>query len=266
MNRKEELEAAIRIAQEAGSLIRTYLGEDRMQARAKGERDVVTAADTASEALIATRIREVFPGDGMVAEEGTDRPAQSDRRWYVDPVDGTVNFAHGLPMWCVSMALFDGDEPVLGVIHDPTRGETFASVRGDGVRLNGQPVAASAVGRPEDAFVHLTIDFNPESLWTGLRDIQVLAPRVLRTRNIGSAALALAYVACGRFDVMVHRLAHTWDYGAGVLMVEAAGGTVTQMDGSPFTTATTALVAASTSQLQEAIRRLINDSGPAAVE
>lgn len=266
MSRSEALVTAAEIARDAGRLILTYIAGDRMEARTKGERDVVTAADTASEALISSRIREAFPGDGVVAEEGTSEPAMSGRRWYIDPLDGTVNFAHRLPIWCVSMSLFEGDQPVLAVIHDPVLGETFTAARGEGARLNGEPIATSGVSNLEDAFVHLTIDFNPESLSKGLQDIYILAPEVLRTRNIGSAALALAYVACGRFDAMVHRAAHTWDYGAGVLLIEEAGGAVTQVDGSPYTAEASAVLAGSTEPLRDAICRLISGSPAAGLE
>lgn len=266
MSYNDELEIAVDIARQAAGLILTYIGSDRMEARAKGDKDVVTAADTASEALITSHIREAFPDDGLVAEEGSSAPARSGRCWYIDPLDGTVNFAHGLPIWCVSISLFEDDQPVLGVIADPVVRETFAAGRGMGAYLNGQPIASSGVSDPDNAFVHLTIDFNPESLWVGLHDIGILAPRVLRTRNIGSAALALAYVACGRFDAMVHRMANTWDYGAGVLLVEEAGGVVTQADGSPYRTGATAVVAAATDSLREGICGLINDSPATGIE
>lgn len=260
MSHKDELEATAEIAREAGRLILTYVEGDRMQARVKGERDVVTAADTASEALISDRIREAFPGDGVVAEEGTTEPASTGRIWYIDPLDGTLNFAHRLPIWCVCLSLFEGDFPVLGVIHDPILNETFTATTGQGAFLNGHSIETSGVSRLDDAFVHLTIDFNPESLQFGLQDVHTLAPRVLRTRNIGSAALALAYVACGRFDAMVHRLAHTWDYGAGVRLVEEAGGAVTQVNGAPYTAETTEVVAAATDALREQICSLIQHS------
>lgn len=237
-----------------------------MQARAKGERDVVTAADTTSEALISSRIRELFPRDGIVAEEGSSAPCPSGRTWYVDPLDGTVNFAHRLPIWCVSLSLFENDRPVVGVIHDPVLDETFAAVRGRGAYLNGQPIATSGVSNLEDAFVHLTIDFNPDSLWAGLQDVRILAPLVLRTRNIGSAALALAYVACGRFDAMLHRAAHTWDYGAGVLLIEEAGGGVIGMDGSSYSSNTSSVVGAATDSLREGICRLVNDPAATGLE
>jgi myo-inositol-1(or 4)-monophosphatase len=262
----DEIERAVAIAQEAGGLILTYLAGDRMETREKGEKDVVTAADTASEALIKRRLQEQFPGDGVVAEEGTEEPGTTGRRWFIDPVDGTVNFAHRMPVWCVSMSLFEHDRPVLGVIYDPLREETFTAARGSGAFLNGSRVATSGVSDMGQAFVHHTIDFHQGTLQRGLQDIQILAPRVYRTRNIGSAALALAYVACGRFDAMVHRFAHTWDYGAGVLLVEEAGGAVTQFDGGPYSVETTDLVAAATGTLQAEIRTAVRDLSSSGLE
>lgn len=252
-----DLEIAAIIAEEAGDLVLSYFRSDRLDTRAKGDRDLVTRADMESERLIRDRLGAAFPEDGLVGEEGTDRESASGRHWFVDPVDGTLNYAHGLPIWCVSLSLFEGGRPVLGVIRDPLRGETFTAARGHGVRCNEAVVETSGVTRLTDALVHLTIDFNEESLRAGLEDIQVLAPRVLRTRNIGSAALALAYVAAGRLDAMLHRYAHPWDYGAGVLMVEEAGGAVTDLDVRPYTSATEALVAGATPALRSALAALL---------
>lgn len=266
MNRSTEIAQVVAVAQEAGRHILTYMEAERMQAREKGDKDVVTAADSASETLITRRIQELFPGDGVVAEEGTDEPTRSGRRWFVDPLDGTVNFAHGLPIWCVSMSLFEGDTPILGVIYDPIREETFTAARGNGAYVNGSRLTTSGVTAAANAFVHHTIDFNQRSLLLGLQDVNLLAPRVYRTRNIGSAALALAYVACGRFDAMIHRFAHPWDYGAGVLLVEEAGGTVTRVDGSRYSVEATDLVAGATGELQAEIRGIISGSAASGLE
>ena len=262
----EDLNTAIDIAVEAGGVVLSYFGTDRVDARAKGDRDVVTAADTASETLILTRLREAFPGDGVVAEEGGKEAARGRRRWYVDPLDGTLNYSRGLPVWCVSLALFDGDQPVLGVVHDPIRGETFSAEAGSGARLNGDPITTSGTTRLEDAFVHLTIDFHEASLAAGLEDMEQLAPRVLRTRNIGSAALALAYVAAGRLDGMVHRFANAWDYGAGVLLVREAGGAITEVAGAPYTVNSLAVLAAATEQLHGGLAGLLPASRSGRVE
>jgi myo-inositol-1(or 4)-monophosphatase len=261
VNLQRDLETAAEIAHEAGDLVLSYFKSDRVNVRSKGERDVVTAADTESERLIRDRLSAAFPEDGIVGEEGTDVDFAGRRRWYVDPVDGTLNYAHGLPIWCVSLTLFDGATPVLGVVRDPLRDQTFTARKGGGGRCNGKELRTSSVESAENALVHVTIDFNEASLQAGLRDIQRLAPRVLRTRNLGSAALALACVANGTLDAMVHRYAHPWDYGAGVLLVQESGGQVTEIGGGPYTVETEALIAAATPQLRAGIEALL---GPVA--
>jgi myo-inositol-1(or 4)-monophosphatase len=261
---RDELAIATAIALEAGEILTSYFRSNHMGSRAKGERDLVTLADTESEQFVRGRLQEAFPRDGIVGEEGTDDAASSARRWYVDPLDGTLNFAHGVPFWCISIALYEHDQPILGVIHDPLRGDVFTAATGGGAWLNGSPIAVTGLGDLAAAMVHLTIDFNPQSLHAGLEDIRAIAPRVLRTRNTGSAALALAYVAAGYFDAMLHRYAHPWDYGAGVLMVREAGGVVTDIAGEPYTVASVAIVAAASEELRAALSRTISSVAPAA--
>jgi len=266
MDAEQELAAAVDIAREAADLVRSYFSTDRVDTRPKGDRDVVTAADLASERLILERLAERFPADGIVGEEGAATRPESGRRWYVDPLDGTLNFSRGLPVWCVSLALFDHGGPVLGVIVDPIRDETFSASTGNGAWLNGQRLCTSSVNRIGEAVAHMTVDFHEQSMLEGLRDIQVVAPMVLRTRNIGSAALALAYVACGRFDAMLHRYAHAWDYGAGVVLVLEAGGKVTDMVGSRYTEQTFALVATSSPPLHGELLTMLQAGPPTRIE
>ncbi|HZU13163.1 MAG TPA: inositol monophosphatase family protein [Chloroflexota bacterium] len=254
----DELAVAGEIAREAAALVISYFDSDRLDARAKGERDLVTAADTASEALIVRRLREAFPGDGIVAEEGGDEPSTTHRVWYVDPVDGTLNYARGVPLFSLSLSLFDGPVPVLGVVYDPMRQELFAARTGDGATLNGKRIRTSGVENLDQALVHMTVDFHEESLWAGIRDIADVAPAVLRTRNIGSAALALAYVAAGRFDAMIHRYASPWDYGAGVLLVQEAGGVASALGGPAYSVEDRAVLAAATGRLHHGLTRLID--------
>jgi myo-inositol-1(or 4)-monophosphatase len=249
LNAHDELAATVQIAEEAGQLVLQYFASDEVDVQAKGVRDVVTAADLASEQLIKRRLRQVFPDDGMVGEEGTDVPGTSGRLWYVDPLDGTLNYSRGIPIWCVSLALYRRDEPLVGVIHDPVRRETFSAAAGLGAWCNGHRIETSGVEAWDQAVVHITVDFTEGSLRAGLEDIQVVAPAVLRTRNIGSAALSLAYVAAGRLDAVLHRHAHAWDYGAGVILVQEAGGRVTGLDGAPHTPACETMLAASTEAL-----------------
>ncbi len=257
MDSSEELRNACEIAAEAGELAASYFRSERIGARLKGWRDVVTSADVAAESLLTQRIKDRFGGDGVVAEEGTEVASETGRSWYLDPVDGTLNFSRGLPLWCVSMTLFDGEGPLLGVIRDPTRDETFSAYRASGAWRNTERLHVSGMQSLDDALVHVTVDFQERSMQQGLDDLSRLAPRVLRTRNFGSAALGLAYVAAGHFDALLHRHAHAWDYGAGVLLVQEAGGSVTNMDGQPYSKETVALVAAATPSLNGAIREVL---------
>lgn len=244
MDLQSQLKTAVQIASEAGEIGLSYFRSDEVGTRAKGVGDVITAADTASEDLVLRRLADVFPADGVIGEEGTRVDGTGTRRWLVDPLDGTLNYSRGLPIWAVSLALFDGDQPLLGVVHDPLRGESFYAARSLGAWRNDTPIRCSDVVDVSSALLHLTVDFHKGSLQDSLDDLRALAPRVLRTRNIGSAALALAYVAAGYFDAMLHRFAHPWDYGAGVLLVQEAGGTVTDIDGGPYQLGTSALLAA----------------------
>jgi myo-inositol-1(or 4)-monophosphatase len=261
MTLQDELATTIEIATDAAALVLSYFGGERVEVRAKGVGDVVTAADTASESLILARLQRAFPHDGVVGEEGTSIRGNSGRRWYVDPLDGTLNFSRGLPIWCVSMALYDGNRPLLAVICDAIRRETFTAGMGLGSYCNGVPIASSAVTAASDSVVHITVDLKDLGESAGLDDLVRIAPRVLRTRNIGSAALALAYVAAGRFDAMLHRFAHSWDYGAGVLLVREAGGVVTDLRGEAYTPETRQLCAASSALLHAEFLSMFAEPG-----
>jgi myo-inositol-1(or 4)-monophosphatase len=259
---QDELAATIDIATEAAELVLSYVGGDRLAVQAKGVGDVVTAADIASETLIASRLRELFPDDGVVGEEGASIQSTSGRTWYVDPLDGTMNFSRSVPLWCVSLALFEGDEPLLAVIRDPITRETFSARRGLGSFCNGIRISTSGVKELGDSLVHITVDLKDLGDSAGLDDIVALSPRVLRTRNIGSAALALAYVAAGRFDAMVHRFAQPWDYAAGVLLIREAGGVVTDLRGDAYTPSTPDVCAGANDRLATGIRTLLSQSTP----
>jgi myo-inositol-1(or 4)-monophosphatase len=254
------------IAREAGEVVRSYLDRERMGARTKGIRDVVTDADFASEALIQERLVKYFPDDGLVAEEGANRTSRSGRRWYVDPLDGTFNFSRGIPFFAVSLSLFEEEQPILGVVHDPMIGETFHACVGGGAWLNEERIAVSGVDKVEAAAVHLTIDFDNPAWHVGLTDLQVIAPRVLKTRNLGSAALGLAYIAAGRLDVMVHRFAHTWDFGAGALLIREAGGWVADVHGEAYNESSSSILAASTRRLHRKVLDLLRAPGGSQVE
>lgn len=257
MNLTADLQRASVIAADAGELAAGYFRNEAIGTREKGSRDVVTAGDLASEELLRTSLTAAFPDDGIVGEEGTSVHSSSGRRWYLDPIDGTLNFSRGLPIWCVSLSLFDEQGPLLGVIRDPLRGDTFRAARGQGAELNGVRLTTSGMADLAQAVVHITVDFHDGSMEAGLEDMRRLAPRILRSRNIGSAALALAYVAAGYFDGMVHRYAHTWDYGAGALLIQEAGGCVTDMAGGPYSEGAVSLIAGSSRRLAADLRDII---------
>jgi myo-inositol-1(or 4)-monophosphatase len=253
----DELAATIEIATDAAKLVHAYVGGDRIDVRAKGVGDVVTAADTASESLILERLKAAFPDDGVLGEEGSNVQGTSGRTWHIDPLDGTLNFSRGVPIWCVSMALYEADRPLLAVISDPITRETFSARAGIGSYCNGEQISCSQVTAAADAVVHITVDLKDLGASTGLDDLVAISPRVLRTRNIGSAALALAYVAAGRFDAMLHRFANSWDYGAGVLLVREAGGVVTDLRGEAYVLAAHDLCATANASLHAEVLSIL---------
>jgi len=230
-------------AARAGALLRARY-RDRQEVSFKSEVDLVTAADRDAERLIVDCIRAAFPEHGIVAEESAPFPGSDPHRWYIDPLDGTTNFAHAYPHFAVSIALADGDELLLGLVHDPMRGETFAAVRGGGARLNGTPIAVSDTGRLEHALLGTGFPYDRRQhtafylafLAEGMR-------RAQGVRRAGSAALDLCYVACGRLDAFWEWKLQPWDTAAGRLIVEEAGGRVTDLTGGALDLDAPSLVA-----------------------
>jgi myo-inositol-1(or 4)-monophosphatase len=224
---------ASQIAREAGALLLTYFG--RVTYELKGDADLVTAADRASEALISQRLREHFPGHSIVGEEGTrENLGQSEYRWYVDPLDGTTNFAHGIPVFCVSMGLEKNGELIAGVLYDPTRDELFLAEKGMGATLNGKPIHVSTVATVRDSILATGFPSRKRHLNPNIHFYHELTLRSHGIRRAGSAALDLASVACGRYDGYWEFNLNPWDTTAGVVIVQEAGGRVTRFDGTPF--------------------------------
>lgn len=227
-------DAAEAIAREAGALVAARHAGG-FAARAKGHaHNLVTEVDMASEALIVGRLRERFPGHRIVAEEGGGAETDGDVTWVVDPLDGTNNFAHGVPIFCVTLAALERGVPVAGATFDPLRGELFSAARGHGARLDGRPLDVSGRATLEEAIVVSGFPYdkasNPDN---NLAEVVAVVPHVRGFRRTGSAALDLAWVAAGRFEAYWERGTHAWDVAAGVLLIEEAGGRVTDMDGGP---------------------------------
>jgi myo-inositol-1(or 4)-monophosphatase len=237
----DELALAIDLAHRAGQVqLERY---EKLEAiKSKGPRDVVTEVDHLCEALVMNAVRARFPGDDFYAEEigevaAGEQPAgatgiaeKSGRVWIVDPLDGTVNYANGIPFFCVSIALAVEGRPVVGVVHDPTRAETFVgAIDGPSLR-NGHPIACGDKENMEDLVVTLAVGGRGT-----VRKRREALRKIRAHRSMGSASLTLAYVACGRFDLYAQGAGlSAWDVAAAGLIAERAGARVTTLDGKPW--------------------------------
>jgi myo-inositol-1(or 4)-monophosphatase len=226
------LEVGQEIAREAGALLAGYY-KRRIGYRLKGAYDLVTEADVASEKLVMERLSAHFPGHAVVAEESGEHQRGAEYCWYVDPLDGTTNFAHGFPAFCVSMGLERAGEPIAGIIYDPLRDEMFTAGRGTGAWLNGARLEVSKSARLADCLVATGFPNRNRHQSINVHFYHQLAMATHGVRRAGSAALDLAYVAAGRLDAFWEFGLNSWDMAAGVLMVTEAGGQRSDMHGEP---------------------------------
>jgi myo-inositol-1(or 4)-monophosphatase len=201
----------------------------------KGDADLVTAADRASEKLIVGKLREFWPTHEIVGEEGTrDNTGTSEYRWYVDPLDGTTNFAHGYPVFCVSIGLEYRDELIAGVLYDPARNELFAAAKGSGATLNGKQIHVSKTKTLSESILATGFPSHKRHKNPNIHFYHQITLRSHGIRRAGSAALDLANVASGRYDGFWEFNLNPWDTSAAVVIVREAGGVVTKFDGSAF--------------------------------
>src|SRR6202162_1545751 len=221
------------IAREAGALLMEYF-DQRVKVEYKGEADLVTIADRKSEILIRERIKKNWPSHDVLGEEQGLVDTGSDYRWYVDPLDGTTNFAHGFPVFCVSMALERKNRRIAGVVYDPTRDELFAAEQGSGAYLNQQRIQVSKTANLAESLVATGFPSHKRHKNPNIYFYHQITLHTHGVRRAGSAALDLCNVAAGRFDGFWEFNLNPWDTAAGVLIVEEAGGKVTRFDGSPF--------------------------------
>ena len=233
---------AAEIAREAGARLREFLAQG-VETEYKGDVDLVTVADRTVEKLIRERLGQAFPEHGIYGEEGTRERMSGEFRWYVDPLDGTTNFAHGFPQFCVSMGLEQraaGMAPeqdgtlVAGVIYDPMRDELFTAERGQGARLNGRPMRVSKIPDLAEALLSTGFPSRKRHASPNVHFYQEFTLRSHGVRRAGSAALDMAYVACGRLEAFWEFNLNPWDTAAGILLVEEAGGRVTDFAGNGF--------------------------------
>src|SRR5436190_6109779 len=230
------LNFAIEIARDAGQLLLEKFGR-KIKISKKGDINLVTEADLASEALIIERIKSYYPKHSILAEEAGNAVTiggENTWKWIIDPLDGTTNFAHGYPCFCVTLALEHDGEIVVGVTFDPTRNELFAAERGQGASLNNKPIRVSQTEKLSEALVvtGFPYDFKRQSNFARHLTEFLLTSRGVR--RDGSAAIDMAYIACGRFDGFWEEGLNPWDMAAGVLLIEEAGGQVTGYDNSKF--------------------------------
>lgn len=227
------LQVALETAEQAGALLQREFQQPR-QVEYKAGVDIVTAADRRSEAFIVERLRTYFPQHAIVAEEGSRREGNSEYCWYVDPLDGTTNFAHGFPVFAVSLALAVGEEVQAGVVHDPLRGETFHAARGEGAFLNRKRIRVSETRQLGESL--LATGFTARKYRESINHLYFHRFTLLThgVRRAGSAALDLCYVASGRLDGFWELFLQPWDTAAGILLVREAGGVVTDFNALPY--------------------------------
>ena len=221
------------IAREAGALLMDFFHR-RVKIEYKGEADLVTVADRTSEKLIRERIAAQWPTHDIMGEEEGLKDTGADYRWYVDPLDGTTNFAHGFPVFCVSLGLVHKGTAVAGVVYDPTRDELFAAEQGSGAYLNQQRIHVSKVDRLAESLVATGFPSHKRHKNPNIYFYHQITLRTHGVRRAGSAALDLCCVASGRFDGFWEFNLNPWDTAAGVMIVEEAGGKVTNFAGGPF--------------------------------
>jgi myo-inositol-1(or 4)-monophosphatase len=227
------LQTAVEAARRAGQAIAERYPAGR-NVTFKGYRDIVTDADTAAEAIVLDLIRARFPDHAILSEEAGGGEIGSGYTWVVDPLDGTTNYAHHIPVFAVSVGVLEGGEPLIGVIHDPLRDQTFVAERGEGARLNGAPMHVSRVARLDHTVVGLDWGRSNQVRERVLASLHQVASCCGTVRMLGSATLGLAYVAAGWLDAYFHLVLKPWDTAAGMCLIAEAGGRCTALDGEPY--------------------------------
>ncbi len=230
------LNFAIETAREAGQILLEKFGR-KINVSKKGDINLVTEADLASEKLIIERVKSYYPKHAILAEESGDAvllDGVNTWKWIIDPLDGTTNFAHGYPCFCVTIALEHDGEIVIGVTFDPTRNELFAAERGRGATLNGKTIRVSDTEKLSESLIVTGFPYNFKEKENFARHLTDFLFHSRGVRRDGSAAIDMAYVACGRFDGFWEEGLNPWDVAAGYLLIEEAGGQVTYYNGEKY--------------------------------
>jgi len=227
-----QLDFAVSIAKDAGGLQSYAFEKSGLKIKHKGRIDLVTEIDIACEKLIVDAIKKTYPSHGILTEEGSNKESTSDSLWIIDPLDGTTNFAHGFPIFAVSIALEVDGEIVLAVCYDPLRDELFTAIKGGGAFMNGKAISVSSTDKLENSLVATGFPYDLKTNQrNNINNFVKVVKECQAVRRPGAAVIDLCYVACGRFDAFWEQRLCPWDMAAGQLVVLEAGGLVTDMAG-----------------------------------
>jgi len=227
------LEVATLAARQAGEILRgRFTGEKRVEHKGRG--NIVTQVDLEVERRLVKLLREEYPDHSIMTEESQGFQGSSPYTWILDPLDGTRNYASGIPYFSVTVALARGDEVLVGIVHDPVRDELFWAEKGRGAFLNGSPMRVSGKETVKASVLGFDMGYNDEKARQALQMVTALWPGMQTMRVMGSAALGITYAACGRLDLYFHHSLYPWDLASGLLLVQEAGGLITESSGAPI--------------------------------
>ncbi len=258
-------DVAVEAVREAGCVLAENLPRDK-EITFKGRGNVVTNLDVQVEEMLKDRLLRELPGFGVLCEEGEAIEGETGYTWVMDPLDGTRNYASGSPIFTVNLGLVYEGEVVMGLTYDPMRGELFHSIKGQGVFVNGTPITVADRSSVQDSVVALDMGYSDERAEKALRILADIWPGMQSIRIMGSAALALAYVAAGRIDLYFHHNLAPWDLVSGILLVKEAGGVITQGDGSEINYMSTSVVASNEAAHSDFLRLTEGSEYRAALE
>ena len=251
-------EVARQAALEAGEIIMANLDSEKCISYKEGRNNVVTNVDILAEDKIKSILQKEYPDFGIMTEESAEIVSDTPYIWIVDPIDGTRNYTYGIPHFCVSIALAQHEQVVLGVIWDPVRNELFHAEQGCGAFLNGSPIAVSNRKSLKESLASFDMGYDAEIGKKILEGASAMWPGVVSVRVMGSAALGIAYVACGRVDLYIHLNLYPWDMSSGMLLVEEAGGAVTEVNGNHIGIHSTNIVATNKAIHEDFMNRLMD--------
>jgi len=249
-------QVAVQAVKEAGNIIMAHFPGEKRISYKEGRSNIVTDVDILVEGKIAALLQREYPDFGIMTEESADIAGDSSYTWIIDPIDGTRNYAYGIPHFCVAVALARGEELLLGVIYDPVREELFRAEKGQGAFLNDSPISVSTKTSLGESLIGFDMGYDVEIGQEILGVASALWPGVVSVRVMGSAALGLAYTACGRLDLYIHLSLYPWDLASGMLLVGEAGGVVTELDGQPVGIYSKSVIATSRGIHQDFTKRV----------